>query len=124
MKTNIKSAIFALLVTVTPMFAATQPGAQTKSIKTGVYFSTDGKLNINVENNTDRAARIQIRNSNNQVVFQKHTAGAIPLSAVKLDVAELPDGEYEIVVSNGKDKVKQTVQLETPKAERKLVVSL
>lgn len=123
MKTNLKSTLFALLVTVTPMFAATtQPEAQTKSVRTGVYFSNDGKLNINVENHSDKSARIQIRNSNNEVVYQKHTAGTTPLSAVKLDVEDLPDGEYKVVVSNGKDKVKHTVKLETPAAERTLFV--
>lgn len=123
MKTIVKSTLFAFLLTVTPMFAATtQPEGQTRSIRTGVYFSNDGKLNINVENHSEKSARIQIRNSNNQVVYQKHTTGASSLSAVKLDVAELPDGEYKVVVSNGKEKVKHTVQLETPAAERMLVI--
>lgn len=123
MKTHVKSVIFALLVAATPLFAGTsQPDQQGKSLKTGIYFSRDGKLNINVENNSEKAARIQIKDYNNQVVYQKYTASTTPLSAVKLDVGQLPDGEYQVVISNGKDKIKQVLQLETPKVERLLVV--
>lgn len=124
MKNQIKTIVCALLIAVTtPMFAAeNQQVNKGKSLKTGIYFSKDGKLNINVENSSEKATKIQIKDVNNQVVFQKSTQSTNPLSALKLDVGQLPDGAYKVVVSNGSDKITHNLQLETPKAERVLIV--
>lgn len=124
MKTSIRSAIFALLVAATPMFAviAQQSEPQTSTLKAGLYFSNDGKLNINVENNFHKGAKIQILDNTGKVVYKKYTAGSTPLSSVKLDVAHLANGDYEVVVSNGKDQVKHPLQLGTSKPERSMVV--
>lgn len=112
-----------MLLTATPMFAAeTQQAAKSSTLKTGMYFSKDGRLNINIENNSTRATKVLIKNVSNQIVFQKNTGWHSCISALKLDVNQLPDGEYQVEVSNGEDKVTQKVQLETPKQERVLVV--
>lgn len=123
MKNQIKSVICALFLATTPMFAGGNQNIQkNKSLKTGIYFSKDGKLNINVENCSENSTRIQIKDTNNQVVYQKNTLSDNSLSALKLDVGQLPDGNYKVVVSNGKDRVTQNVHLETPAAERTLIV--
>lgn len=123
MKNQVKSAILALLISSTPLFAAeSQPVTKANSLKTGIYFSKDGKLNINVENSADKLTRIQIKDELNRVVYQKNTHTSNNLSALKLDVGQLPDGAYKVVVSNKKDKLIQNLQIETPQSERILVV--
>ncbi len=92
------------------------------SIKTGVYFSKDGKLNINVENSLKKMTKVQIIDSRNQVVFQDSKKYPSRLSKLKVDVNQLPDGVYTVQVTNGKDTVNHNVQLETPQKERVLVV--
>lgn len=92
------------------------------SIKTGVYFSKDGKLNINVENSLNKMTKVQILDSRNQVVFQDSKRYPSHLSKLKVDVNQLPDGAYTVQVTNGKDTVNHNVQLETPQKERVLVV--
>ncbi len=112
-----------MLLASTTMFAAGhQQPAGSSSLRTGLYFSKDGKLNINIENNLNKMTKVQILDSRNQVVFQKNNKYHSRLSKLKVDVNHLPDGAYTVQISNGKDTVAQNVQLETPKQERFLVV--
>ncbi len=112
-----------MLLASTTMFAAgKQQPAASSSIKTGLYFSKDGKLNINIENNLNKMTKVQIIDSRNQVVFQKNDKPHSRLSKLKVDVNHLPDGAYTVQVTNGKDTVAQNVQLETPKKDRFLIV--
>ena len=50
MKTNLKSLVVAILMCAAPMFVVAQQNNENASLKTGIYFSKDGKLNVFVEN--------------------------------------------------------------------------
>lgn len=86
-----------------------------------MYFSKDGKLNVFVENQSLKTAKIVVKDSHNQTVFEKRTNRSSSLTGLKFDLDALPDGQYVIEVSNDKEKIEQTVNLETPKKERTLV---
>lgn len=126
MKTQIKTIACALLIATAPLFSAfateQQQPAQKASLKTGMYFSKDGRLNVNIENSLNKAAKVLIRDKDNQVVLERKTMSHATLSTLKIEVADLPDGAYTVEVSNGRDRVTQNVQLETPKQERVLIV--
>ncbi len=79
-------------------------------------------MNVNIENSLNKAAKVLIRDKDNQVVLERKTMSHATLSTLKIEVADLPDGAYTVEVSNGRDRVTQNVQLETPKQERVLVV--
>lgn len=121
MKTNLKSLVVAILMCAAPMFVVAQQNNETASLKTGIYFSKDGKLNVFVENFSKKSANVQVKDANDQIVFQKRTGYTSSLTALKFDMDALPDGEYTIEVANDKDKITQVVSLETPKKERTLV---
>ncbi len=123
MKNLVKTFVCTMLLASTTMFAGVnQQPAGSSSLKTGLYFSKDGKLNINIENNLNKMTKVQILDSSNQVVFQKNDRYTSRLSRLKVDVGNLPDGAYTVQVTNGKDTVAQNVQLETPKQERFRIV--
>lgn len=121
MKTNLKLFVFTTLILVAPLFAnATNPEAKA-TLRTGMYFSKDGKLNVFVENQSLKTAKIVVKDSHNQTVFEKRTNRSSSLTGLKFDLDALPDGQYVIEVSNDKEKIEQTINLETPKKERTLV---
>ena len=123
MKNLFKALVCTMLLASASAFAAgNQQIVESSSIKTGIYFSKDGKLNINIENSLEKKTKIQIVDSNNQVVFQENQKNPSRLSKLKVDVNQLPDGTYTIQVSNGKDTINQNVQLETPRKERIRIV--
>ena len=123
MKNLAKTFAFTILLTSGTLFAAgNQQPVTSSSIKTGLYFSKDGRLNINVENKLNKMTKVQILDSRNQIVFEKKEKYNSRLSKLKVDVNELPDGAYTVQVSNGRDTVSQNVQLETPKQERFRIV--
>ncbi len=111
-----------LLASASAFATGNEQVVNSSSIKTGVYFSKDGKLNINVENSLRKMTKVQIIDSRNQVVFQDSQKHPNRLSKLKVDVNQLPDGAYTVQVTNGKDTVNHNVQLETPQKERVLVV--
>lgn len=123
MKTLFKALVCTMLLSSASVFATgNEQVVNSSSIKTGVYFSKDGKLNINVENSLKKMTKVQIIDSRNQVVFQDSKKYPSRLSKLKVDVNQLPDGVYTVQVTNGKDTVNHNVQLETPQKERVLVV--
>jgi len=121
MKTNLKIFAIAALLFAAPLFASASPPNAAATLKTGMYFTKDGKLNLFVENSHSKAARVIFRDSNNQIVYKTKTGYSKSLSGLKLDIDHLPDGKYTIEITNDKDTVIQAVQLETPKKERVLV---
>ncbi len=120
MKNRFKVLALVLMTALTiPALAnEKQKAAKSSTLKTGMYFSKDGKLNINFENHSDATAKILITDANQNVVFRKKAKPCSDISALKLDFDQLPDGRYNVEISNDKDKVTQNVQLETPKRER------
>lgn len=121
MKTSLKLFAIATLIFAAPYFAsATVPNTKA-TLKTGMYFSKDGKLNVFVENKSPKGAKVVVKDTHNQIVLEQRTARSVEVSGLKIDMDALPDGHYIVEVSNEKEKVAQAVQLDTPAKERRIV---
>jgi len=121
MKTNLKSFAIAVLTLAAPLFAnAATPNGNT-TLKTGMYVSKDGNLNVFVENQHTKPAKVVLKDANDKVVFERRTGYSKNTSGLKFDVNGLPDGQYTVQITNEKDTVTQALKLDTPKQERAFI---
>lgn len=120
MKTLVKSLALAFslgFVTTAATFAETNPGnrpAAVASYKTGIYTSVNGKLVISLDKQTGGTVDVRLKNSDGSVVYNYHIGKNETQYRAKLDVSALPDGSYDVEITNGVETTKQTVSLSTP----------
>ncbi len=120
MKTIIKSLFFALSVSVLTSFAALGEGnperpATAASFKSGVYTTTQGKLSIALDKQTGGTVDVRLKNSEGAIVYSKRLSKNESTCRMRLDMSELPDGAYQLEITNGVEMTKQNVTLSTKK---------
>jgi len=129
MKTIIKSLALAFslgILTSATSFAETNPGGRPVAVatyKTGIYTSIDGKLNIALDKETGGAVDVRLKTTSGNVVYSKHIGKKQSTYRARLNMSELPDGVYQVEVTNGVDTTTHTVTLSTqqPTAPSRLV---
>lgn len=122
MKTSIKSFAFALslsVVAATTSFAEAKPVTKPSAVsyQESVYKTKDGKLAIALNKEIGGAVEIRLKNANGEVLYGRHVAKSESQSRLRLDVSELPDGNYQIEITNGVDTKTHTVTLTTQRPE-------
>ncbi|GAB3900409.1 T9SS type A sorting domain-containing protein [Spirosoma agri] len=129
MKTLFNSLLVAFtvsLVTVSASFAETNPGKQTApaaTYKTGIYTNRAGNLNIALDKETKGSVSIKLKNTAGKVLFDQYLGKNEKSTRISLNMNELPDGTYQLEISNGVDTSTQTVTLATklPSSPSRLV---
>lgn len=116
-----KTIALAALTLAAPLFASAATPNSTVSLKTGMYVSKDGNLNVFLENQHVKPATVVFKDANGKVLFERKAGYSKNLTGLKFDVNGLPDGEYTVEITNGKDAVTQSIKVETPKAERAII---
>ena len=120
MKTLIKSLALALsLGVVTPAvtsFANANPGGNPKvaaTFKTGIYTTTSGKLQIALDKETGGPVDIRLVNTDGSVLYSQHLGKNDQTFRARLNLNDLPDGNYKLEITNGVDKTQHTVTVAT-----------
>ena len=129
MKTLLKPLLLSFtlsLVTLSATLADRNPGNRTSTaatFKTGIYTTAEGKLQIGLEKETGGAVDIKLKNADGKVFFTQHLSKKERAVRLRLNLSELPDGEYKLEVTNGVDVTTHSVQLSTkqPSAPSRLV---
>ncbi|RYF69245.1 MAG: hypothetical protein EOO39_17940 [Cytophagaceae bacterium] len=129
MKALINPLVIALVLTISTVsasFADANPGrrpAQVASYKTGMYTTAEGKLQIALDKDATGAVDIQLVNADGKVLFVQRVAKKETMARLRLTVSDLPDGSYQVRVSNGVDTTTHSVTLSTnqPSAPSRLV---
>ncbi|MDB5239861.1 MAG: hypothetical protein JWP57_486 [Spirosoma sp.] len=129
MKTFFKPLLLSLafsLVSLSATLADSNPGNRTKTValfKTGIYSTAEGKLQIALEKETGGAVDVKLKNKDGKVLFSQHLGKKEKAARLRLNLSELPDGEYQVEVTNGVDVTTHNVQLSTkqPSAPSRLV---
>lgn len=121
MKTNLKAIALAALTLAAPLFASAATPNSNVSLKTGMYVSKDGNLNVFLENQYVKPTTVVFKDANGKVLFERKAGYSKNLTGLKFDVNGLPDGEYTVEITNGKDAVTQSIKVEPPKAERAII---
>ena len=121
MKTLIKPLLIALSFSV---IAATVSPANANPIgrptgvatyKSSVYASVSGKLNIALDKQMGGSVIIRLKGADGSVLFNQYVGKNEQKYRSRLDMNELPDGQYELEITNGLETTRQTVTMSTPK---------
>ena len=119
MKTLINPLVIAFSLTIATFsasFADTNPGgrpATVASYKTGMYTTAEGKLQIALDKEATGAVDIQLVNADGKVLFAQRVAKKEKIARLRLTLSDLPDGAYQVQVSNGVDMTTHSVTLST-----------
>ncbi|MBD2701841.1 hypothetical protein IC229_14410 [Spirosoma sp. BT702] len=124
MKTLIKSLALALtlgFVTVANTFADTNPGRRAEKVatfKTGIYTTTSGKLSIALDKEKGGYVDILLKNAEGKVLYSQRMNKNESVYRTRLNLSELPDGAYQLEITNGVDTTRQTVTIATKNPQR------
>lgn len=119
MKTLIKPLFLAFsagILSLSTSLATPNPtnpigrAGETVTYKTGIYTTREGKLSIALDKEKGVSVYIRLKSSTGKVYFIEHMNKNEKTFRVRLDVSELPDGDYQVEITNG---VEQTVHLVT-----------
>ncbi|GAB3776521.1 hypothetical protein GCM10028818_22290 [Spirosoma horti] len=119
MKALINPLVIAFSLTIATFsasFADTNSGgrpATVASYKTGMYTTAEGKLQIAVDKEATGAVDIQFVNAQGKVLFAQRMAKREKVARIRLTVSDLPDGSYQVRVTNNVEVTTHSVTLST-----------
>ncbi|WP_420150950.1 T9SS type A sorting domain-containing protein [Spirosoma sp.] len=119
MKTLIKSLAIAFslgIVTSAATFSEAKPivrPAAVAAYKTGIYTTVDGRLSIALDKQTGGAVDIKMTNDAGKVMYSERLGKNESKYRIKLDMSQLPDGVYQVEITNGAETTIRTVTLST-----------
>ena len=119
MKTLISSLVIALSLTVATFsasFANANPGKNPAIVaryQTSMYTTTEGKLQIAVDKEATGAVDIQFVNAQGKVLFAQRMTKKEKMARLRLTINDLPDGAYQVRVTNNVEVTTHSVTLST-----------
>jgi hypothetical protein len=126
MKNSIKISIVALTLFASATFTANAEDKETKkaaALKTGIYISKDGKVNVLVDKpNTDANTTLLIKDEYGAIVYREVIQKENQKFGRILNVNELTAGKYEIKIISKDDSQTKSFQLSEPTTERVVTI--
>ncbi|GAB3315756.1 hypothetical protein GCM10027299_05130 [Larkinella ripae] len=120
MKTAIKSLLVAFAFTMTSFSVAQadvyKPLSRTKkaaAFQSSLYTTQEGKLQIAVNKEMGNTVQIRLVNAAGKEFFVQQIGKHQQAARLRLDVSNLPDGNYQVVISNGVETTTQQLTLAT-----------
>ncbi len=130
MKTLIKPLLVAFSLLFVNVIATqaevAKPGRRPTSVapyQSGIFTTRDGKVQIALDKPTGGRVSIQLVNEAGQPVFTQQVGKKQTQARLRLDVSTLPDGDYQLVITNGVDTTTHALKMTTqsPSAPTRLV---
>lgn len=128
MKTLVKPLLVAFLLTFVafaPSFAVNRPTpvAKTVAYQTSLYTDAQGKLRVAIDKETGGAIEVRLVNTAGKEYFVQEIGKRQKTARLALDISELPDGAYQVVITNGVDAKVNHLTLAThqPKFSTRLI---
>ena len=115
MKTLIKPLLLVLSLSfVAASFSEAKPGRpEVATFKTGIYSSVNGKLNIALDKQAGGSVDIMLTNSGGSLLYSQHLSKKETSFRTRLNLDELTDGDYVLMITNGVETTRQTITLKT-----------
>jgi hypothetical protein len=120
MKTLTKSLLVAFLMTLTSVsvtkadvYLSFVHPKKPATFQSGMYTTTEGKLRIALNKQTGGAVQVRIVNGAGAEVFNQQIGKNRQSVRLQLDVSNLPDGVYQVSITNGVDTTTQELTLAT-----------
>lgn len=104
--TSITLPVLAILLRADPQ--------TTESFAVGVYPKAhSSKLNVMVDNTRNKRLNLRLINPQNEIVYQEIVGKKRTKYRRYLDLGTLPDGVYQLQISDGQDTVVREISLNT-----------
>jgi hypothetical protein len=119
MKTILTSLFVAAAFTVTSFSGAladngpARKPAQVAAYQSGMYTTAEGKLNIALDKQTGGALDVRLLDQSGKAIYNQYIGKRETTVRMRLDLSNLPDGAYQVVISNGKDVTTHAVTIAT-----------
>lgn len=130
MKTFFQSLLVAFSLTLTSVAVSqAEPHKpigrpkQAAAFQSGIYTTTEGKLQISLDKETGGVVEVRLVNRAGTEFFSREIGKRQQTARLRLDVSALPDGIYEVILSNGVETTTKvlTVGTNQPRAALRLV---
>ncbi|GAB3932182.1 hypothetical protein [Larkinella terrae] len=105
----LSNLICTAILSTTPVDNGNAP--KTLSFDASAYVTVNSQIRVAVEKSTLEPVQILLRDASNRVMFQQYVGKKEQKYAVKLNVAELPDGKYELEVKSNEGSIRKEVNL-------------
>ncbi len=126
MKTLITTLALALSLATVTVAANTDPIARPTKVaryETGIYTTVTGKLHVSVDKQLGGTVDLLLKDASGNVLITRQIAKKDTQFRTRFDLSQLPDGTYELELTNGVDITRQTVVIAT-KLERTVQTQL
>ncbi|MFD2572328.1 T9SS type A sorting domain-containing protein [Spirosoma soli] len=132
MKTLIKPLLIAFAFVLINFSAAqaetTKPIGRPSSAvayQSGIYTTVEGKVQIGLAKQAGGMVEIRLTNAAGKVLFTQQVGKNQTAARIRLDVSALPDGAYQLEITNGVDSTRHAITLATPQpSEQSRLVAL
>ncbi|SFE98630.1 hypothetical protein SAMN05216167_1245 [Spirosoma endophyticum] len=101
----------SLLLSASTFINPTTP--KVLSFDASAFVTVSNKIRIAVQKSTEAPVTIVLRNAENQVLFQQDLGKKESKFAVKLNVDDLADGQYELEIKSNKGSINKYLNLST-----------
>ena len=103
--------------------ADTNKPKKAAAFQTGIHTTAEGKLQVAVQKETTSAVLVRLLDEKGNAVFSQQISKRQDAVRLRLDISNLPDGVYQVAISNGVETTTKEVTLSTkqPVAAPRLV---
>lgn len=115
MMTLLSNLICAAIVSTTSVDPAAAP--KSLSFDASAYVTVNNQIRVAVEKTNAEPVVVLLRDKKSRVLFQQFVGKKEQKYAVKLDVAELANGTYELEVKSKDGSIRKEVNLGTQPTE-------
>jgi hypothetical protein len=120
MKMLIKSLLVAFTLTLVnfsvsraDVYKHFERPKQAASFQSAIYTTAEGKLQIALDKQTGGTVVVRLKSSAGTDLFVQQIGKRHQSARLRLDVSDLPDGTYEVTITNGVETTTQTLTLAT-----------
>jgi ribosomal protein S6 len=122
MKTIIKSIACALALTTTVAFAhptedKTSNNRPEATFESSAFVTADANLRVAIKKNAPQTVYLTLKNTDGQVLFAETIGKKEMAYAAKINVSDLTDGNYQLEIVSGKNRVVKQLNLSSKKVE-------
>ena len=88
------------------------------SFDASAYVTINHEIRVAVEKTAEASVVILLRNKNNRILYQQNVSKKDTKYAVKLNVDELADGQYELEVKSAEGSIRRQLNVSTPPVQQ------
>lgn len=108
--------VVSALMSATTLTTPTTPKAL--SFEASAFVTANKQIRVAVQKTADAPVVIFLRSKDNQILFRQNISKKELKYAVKLDVNELADGQYELEVKSSEGSIRKQLSLSTTPAQQ------